>query len=320
MFVWDNGLKLVKAGVSVDFTRRQPCGFISHAHSDHTARHELSLCTQETAALCKHRMKGKHNFKEMSYFQTISWGGLKLTAYPAGHCLGSAMLFAEDEETGQSLLYTGDFKLGPSATSVQAVAVCADSLIMECTFGTPNHRLPPREKVIEEFLVEIKRCFDYNRTPVVYAYSLGKSQEITKILTNAGFPVRQHKTVYEISKIYEKFGVDLGDVVEQKTIIAGSDRVLIVPPRVGMFETETEPTTFIVTGWAAEKGAKYRYGVDYAFPISDHADYDDLLEMVRLVDPKTVYCTHGPDSFVDRLHELGYNARPLGKSWQGRLF
>ena len=191
---------------------------------------------------------------------------------------------------------------------------------MECTFGTPKHRLPPRDGIIAEFLAEIKRCFDYNRTPVVYAYSLGKSQEITKILTDAGFPVRQHKTIYQVSRIYESFGVNLGDVVEQKTIIAGSDRVLIVPPRIGMFETETEPTTFIVTGWAVEKGAKYRYGVDFAFPLSDHADYDDLIEMVRLVDPKTVHCTHGPDSFVDRLQDLGFNARPLGKPWQGRLF
>ncbi|MGL6195767.1 MAG: MBL fold metallo-hydrolase RNA specificity domain-containing protein [Thermoguttaceae bacterium] len=320
MFVWNNGLVLSRAAVSVDFTRRQPCGFISHAHSDHIARHELSLCTPETAAFCQHRLKGKHRFKEMNYFQPIEWNGTKLTAIPAGHCLGSAMLLAEDTETGESLLYTGDFKLGPSATSVPAKPVYADYLVMECTFGTPKHRLPPREKIIDDFLLEIKRTFDYNRTPVVYAYSLGKSQEITKILTDAGFPVRQHKSIFEVSKIYESLGAKLGDFVELKEIIAENDRVLLVPPRVGMFETVTEPVTFAVTGWAIESGAKYKFGVDFAFPLSDHADYDDLIEMVRAVNPKTVYCTHGPDSFVDRLCDLGFDAKPLDKPFQKRLF
>lgn len=280
----------------------------------------MTLCTAETAAFCQVRLKGKHNFKIMKYFEPLSWGGLKLIAYPAGHILGSAMLYAEDEDSGQSLLYTGDFKLGPSATAMEAVPVHADALVMESTFGTPKHRLPPREETIAAFLAEIKTCMNYQRTPVVYAYSLGKSQEITKILTEAGFPVRQHKSIYAMSKIYESFGVNLGDVVELQERIAAPDRVLMVPPRVGLFETQTEPTTFAVTGWAAESGAKYRLGVDFAFPISDHADYDDLIEMVQRVAPKIVYCTHGPVSFVDRLHDLGFNARPLDRPWQERLF
>lgn len=320
LFLWDNGLKLPKAGLSVDLTRRQPCGFISHAHGDHMARHELTLCTPETAAVCRIRLKGKHNFKEMTCLKPLRWGELTLTAYPAGHCLGSAMLLAEDPASGDSLLYTGDFKLGPSATAEEAVPVHARSLIMECTFGMPKHRLPPREEVIKAFLQEIGRAFHYNRTPVVYAYSFGKSQEITKILTGAGFPVRQHPSIFEISRVYESFGVSLGDVVELKERIASSDRVLIVPPRVGLFETATEPTTFAVTGWAIESSAKYRFGVDFAFPLSDHADYDDLIAMVRRVDPEIVYCTHGPDSFIDRLHDLGFQARPLDRPWQGRLF
>jgi len=322
MFMWDNGLRLVKGDVAIDFTRRQPCGFVSHAHSDHLARHEIILCTPETAALCEHRLKGKgaKQFKKMPYFQPVSWGGLKLTTYPAGHILGSAMLHAVDGETGESLLYTGDFKLGPSATSQKAVPVYADSLIMECTFGTPLHRLPPREETIQEFLREIRRTFQQERTPVVYAYTLGKSQEITKILTDAGIPVRQHSQIYKISQIYQSCGVNLGDVVPWKERIAANDRVVIIPPRVGQFDTETEPVTFAVTGWAVEADAKYRFGVDFAFPISDHADYDDLIRMVELVSPKIVYCTHGPDSFVDRLHDLGFNAKPLGKPWQGKLF
>ena len=56
LFHWDNGLKLTKADLAIDFRRRQPRAFISHAHSDHIARHEYALCTPETAALYQHRL------------------------------------------------------------------------------------------------------------------------------------------------------------------------------------------------------------------------------------------------------------------------
>ncbi len=69
-----------------------------------------------------------------------------------------------------------------------------------------------------------------------------------------------------------------------------------------------------------DRGTKYRLGVDHAIPISDHADYDELLEAIDRVAPREIYCTHGPESFVDRLLDLGYNAYVLGKARQGRLF
>ncbi|MGL6226832.1 MAG: MBL fold metallo-hydrolase RNA specificity domain-containing protein [Thermoguttaceae bacterium] len=320
MFYWDRGLFLAKGNLAIDSTRRQENGFISHAHGDHSARHQRSFCTPETAALCRLRLRGKHNFQELTYEKPFSWAGLQLTLYPAGHCLGSAMLHVQDEETGESLLYSGDFKLGPSSTSIPARPVSADSLIMECTFGEPLYCLPPRQTVIDQFLDEVRRTIAYNRTPVVFAYTLGKSQEITKILTDAGFPVRQHKDIYAISQIYESFGVSLGDVLPLTSRIAPSDRVLILPARGDFFETETEPTTFALTGWAQNRSAPYRLGVDFAFPLSDHADYNDLISLVEQVQPKTVYCTHGPDSFVDRLLDRGFNAKPVDRPFQGRLF
>jgi len=60
--------------------------------------------------------------------------------------------------------------------------------------------------------------------------------------------------------------------------------------------------------------------VDHALPLSDHADYDELFEAVAQVEPCVVYCTHGPESFVDRLRDAGYDAHPLGRPSQRRLF
>ncbi len=64
---------------------------------------------------------------------------------------------------------------------------------------------------------------------------------------------------------------------------------------------------------------KYRLGVDRAIPLSDHADYDELFEAVERVEPKVIYCTHGPVKFVERLREAGHNAYPLDEKRHGGL-
>jgi putative mRNA 3-end processing factor len=75
-----------------------------------------------------------------------------------------------------------------------------------------------------------------------------------------------------------------------------------------------------VTGWAADAAAKYRLGVDHALPLSDHADYDELIETVQRVEPREIFCTHGPAEFADHLRDLGFNAYPLHPPAQRRLF
>ena len=207
LFHWDNGLVLTKARLAVDFSRRQPRAFVSHAHSDHIARHEYALCTPETAALYKHRL-GPRPTLPMPYRTPIEWGGLRLTTWPAGHCLGSAMLLAEDGE--ESLLYTGDFKLGESATAEHAELPHADTLIIESTYGHPDYRLPPRQQAIDELLTLVRAALADDAVPVVLAYALGKGQEVTRLLTAAGVPVVQHRSLFGVSQVYEACGVALG--------------------------------------------------------------------------------------------------------------
>jgi Cft2 family RNA processing exonuclease len=320
MFHYDAGLFLTPAQLGVDVRRRQPRCFVSHAHADHIARHELALATPQTASLYRHRMGPRHRVMEMPYRKTIEFGSLRLTALPAGHCLGSAMLLAEDEQ--RSLLYTGDFKLDPSATAEAAELPQADILVMECTFGRPRYRLPPRDEVIARLLEIVLAALDNGITPVVHAYPLGKSQEVTRLLTSQGVPVLQHPAVYAISCIYEDCGIDLGDFGLYEGQPLNGHAIVTLPrsarefrlPRLG------KTVSIAVTGWAKDEAAKYRLGVDHALPLSDHADYDQLIETVRRVDPREVFCTHGPPEFADHLRDLGFNAYPLHPPVQRRLF
>lgn len=313
VFHYDRGLKLTKIDLAVDFRRRQPRAFVSHAHSDHMARHEFAFCTPATSKLYKLRF-GKRPTHEMPYRETIEWGGMRLTAYPAGHCLGSAMLLAEDGDA--SLLYTGDFKLSESATAERAELPKADILIMETTYGNPLYRHTPRHLALEQLYTKVSEALTAGYTPVVEAYVLGKSQEVTRLLTAQGFPVLQHPKIYEVSQVYRACGVDLGDyhLYPGKPL---PGHVVVAPPRfhrVGLLPNLRKTMTFAVTGWAMHESTKYRMGVDHAIPLSDHADYDQLFEAVERVSPREIYCTHGPTSFVACLRAAGYNAHPLDGS------
>jgi Cft2 family RNA processing exonuclease len=318
MFHYDGGLKITRLDLAVDFRRRQPRGFISHAHTDHMAAHELALCTPATAALYQHR-HGIRPVKVLPFRKALDWSGMRLSTWPAGHVLGSAMLLVE--ENGRRLLYTGDFKLSPSRTAELADPPKAHVLVMESTFGDPRYRLPPREEVVGELIGLVARLLDLGRTPVIQAYVLGKAQEVTRILTDHGIGVLQHPLVHRVSRVYEEAGCPLGEFHEYRgRALAG--HAVVVPPggKYGSSLTGMKrPVTIAVTGWAAG-GAPFRLRVDHALPLSDHADYDELVECIERVEPETIYCTHGPESFVEHLRELGYNAHPLGRASHKRLF
>lgn len=319
MFHWDQGLFLTKAGIALDVTRRQKVGFVSHAHADHIARHELALCTSATSKLYQHRL-GARRTADLPHRQPVPFGTYTLTTYPAGHCLGSAMLLADDGE--KRLLFTGDFKLGPSETCEEAELSQADILVMESTFGKPRYRLPPRQDVVDELLHIVRTTLGEGRTPVIHAYALGKSQEVTKILTNAGIPVQQHPDIFAVSMVYKACGMDLGDVKVFNGKLKPNHAVVTLPRGMKNFRMAgiQFPVSLVVTGWAMDAGAKYRYGVDYALPLSDHADFDQLLETAERVGAAEIYCTHGPAEFVGHLRAAGFNAHPISGRFQMRMF
>src|SRR5262245_17203647 len=99
MYHYERGLRITSLDLALDVTRRQRRGFISHAHTDHMARHELAYCTPTTSALYQHRY-GSRPTRLMPFGEPLSWGDCVLTTHPAGHVFGSAMLsFSSGEGT-----------------------------------------------------------------------------------------------------------------------------------------------------------------------------------------------------------------------------
>jgi Cft2 family RNA processing exonuclease len=68
----------------------------------------------------------------------------------------------------------------------------------------------------------------------------------------------------------------------------------------------------MLTGWAMNRSAPYMYrGVDLILPLSDHADFDELVHLARASSAQRIITMHGAPKFAAILRELGLNAEHL---------
>lgn len=315
---FQQGVHLPQIGWWLDARKARSRCFVSHAHSDHIGPHREIVATRATASLMRLRQSGRREETILDYGQ--AWGadfGCEFSLHPAGHILGSAMLLAVSEHG--RLLYTGDFKLRPSLAAETCIAPRADILIMETTFGLPRYVFPPQKQIEDEIVDFCREALADKVTPVLYGYSLGKTQELLQVVGRAGLPVMIHLHGHRLTQRYAELGMKLPSFsLLNPGNYAG--HVIIAPPQSG----QTEPLTWIhpkrtavATGWALDGRAKYQYGCDAAFPLSDHADFPDLLAFVDQVQPKIVYTLHGfAKEFATTLRERGIEAWAIGQQNQ----
>jgi Cft2 family RNA processing exonuclease len=292
---------------------RERC-VISHAHSDHIAEHRRIVATPETARLFRHR-RGESEVESLRYGERRDFGRYALTMFPAGHCLGSAQILVEAD--GERLVYTGDVKLRPNVAAEAAVVVPCDTLVMESTFGDPLYRFPPDVATHDRLYAACDRALSAARVPVVLAYALGKSQEALELLLRGGYRVTLHGSVWNVSEIYRECGVKFSGEYERYDRERLKGRVLIAPPgcrRQPMIHNIERRYLIMLTGWAMSQRAQYMYrGVDLVLPLSDHADFDELVRLARESGAQRIITMHGAKKFAATLRELGLNAEHLAQ-------
>jgi DNA ligase-1 len=295
----------------------KPFAFVSHAHSDHIAPHAEIIVSERTARLMQARLPAKRIEHVLPFGQKRCVHDVDVTLVPAGHIFGSAQLFLDTER--ESLLYTGDFKLRRGKSAEPAEWIHADTLIMETTFGRPRYRFPPTEQVVDQIVAFCRETIADAAVPVLLGYSLGKAQEILCALEGAELVPMLHGAVFEMTRICEQLGQRFCKYVRYKPDNVAS-KVLVCPPsanRSRMLEKIARKRVALISGWALDPSAIYRYQVDAAFPLSDHADYDDLLRYVDLVRPKRVLTVHGfASEFARDVRERGIEAWALSEENQ----
>ena len=303
-------LHLPEIDLWLDPTRGKPLAVVSHAHSDHVASHGKAICSVATSALLRARYGQKGEHVVLEYGELHEIGGYQLELLPAGHILGSAMVHVTRLADGATLLYTGDFKLRSSPTCETPQVKAADTLIMETTFGLPRYVFPEYDEIREQVMRWCRAALERGLVPILQGYSLGKAQEILQLFQGGGFKILVHETVGRICAVYESQGVafpDYGILTEGDT----SGHVLVIPPNA----LRPQGALFVsamISGWGMDPRAKYRSRKDEVFPLSDHADYPDLLKLVEMVRPRMTYTTHGyAAEFARDLRERGWTAWTL---------
>ncbi len=310
--VYNRGLYLPAADLWLDPRDAQPHAFVSHAHADHFARHQLTLCSTATAALLRARYQTPaERLAPLDFHQPLEHNGHLLQLLPAGHIFGSAMLHVTSRETGKTLLYTGDFKLRRGRTAEPAVLKAADTLVLETTFGLPQFVFPSALETEGAVLRFVHEAFDDGDTPVLLGYSLGKAQEALALLAEHGIPALLHPSVAAMTAACRAAGCELPEPRELTGPVPPG-HVVIAPPnavRSKLIRSLRNARSAMLTGWALTPGAKFRYRTDEAIPLSDHADHPALLETIQRVRPKHILTLHGyAREFAAELRALGMDA------------
>ena len=67
----------------------------------------------------------------------------------------------------------------------------------------------------------------------------------------------------------------------------------------------------MLTGWALDPGPLKHLAGCQCIPLSDHADFSELLEYASKAKPQKIYTVHGFPELVEFLSQRGYDAELL---------
>ena len=267
---------------------------VSHAHGDHTGgfRYKgLKHSTQETRdihhALRDHRVS---NFHPLKINEKLVIDDAEVKALDAGHMLGSAQFLVETPDS--SVLYTGDINCVETLTTKPAEPSACDLLVIEATYGSPHYRFPPRETVYAQMVEWALDTVKAGRIPCLHVYAAGKAQEVVRLFNvYTHLPVIVNPRLDGVNEAHRRSGVVLdwfsGASRDGRAILEKDPCVYITTPSDRSHIGRRFSRAY-ATGWALSLGG----GVT-AFPLSSHADFDQLVSFVKACDPEQVYVFTG---------------------------
>ena len=306
-----HGIHLPAIDLWLDSREPVAANWISHAHGDHAQPgHGRVWATPQTMRIYLTRSPeaSKSVLREVEFGESWDWNGARLTAYPAGHILGAAQLLIEFE--GSRLVYTGDIKLRPPMLGDSTVHVECDRFIVESTFGLPIYHFLPREAAVERVQRFARECLADGVTPVLFGYPLGRGQEITWALCQAGIPTAVHGAIARLMPEYERAGYAFPGWEPYDREVAADRALVLIPGMRDVVQAWSRDVRIAyVSGWAAVDNARARSGAEELIPYSDHADFEELLELVERSKAKRVDVVHGyTEAFARILRGRGIDA------------
>ena len=309
-----HGVYVEPADAWIDPSKAVGKALVTHGHADHArGGHGKTVATPETLAIMALRYQTGEgpdggDTRGVEYGETTRLdGGVDATYIPAGHVLGSAQILLE--HAGEKVVITGDYKRRADPTCPPFQVTPCDIFITEATFGLPLFTHPP---IADEMAKLLDRLAAYpDRCVLVGAYALGKAQRVIAELRAAGHhqPIYLHGAMEKMCRLYEDFGVDLGELRmvmdHPKDDIRG--HIVVAPPSAlndRWSRRLPDPITAMASGWMRVRQRARQRNVELPLVISDHADWEELTRTIQEVNPQETWITHGREEALLRWHQL----------------
>lgn len=285
---------------------------ITHGHSDH-ARWGMQhyLCHELSVPVLKVRLGEAISVQGIAYGEAIDLNGVRVSLHPAGHIIGSAQVRMEFK--GRVAVVSGDYKVQDDGLSTPIEIVPCHEFVTESTFALPIYNWIPVAQQQEQMRSWVLQNREKGKISVFVGYALGKAQRIMRALEGLG-PLKVHYAIARLNEAYAMAGVALPeyevlDVAIEKPV---ADDIVIVPPALvdsNVLRKIPNRAEAICSGWMQVRGARRWRAADAGFAISDHADWQGLLDVIKGTGAEQVYVTHGQTAVFEKyLNETGIRA------------
>ena len=311
----DNGLFCEIGGFYVDPLKSVDKALITHAHSDHARPGSRSYLTvKQGELLLKQRLGNRINLQTVNYAKYIYLNGVKVSFHPAGHILGSSLI-RRIENNGEVWVISGDYKIEKDLTCEKYEPIKCNTLITESTFGLPIFKWTSQNEIFNDINSWWRKNKDSGTTSIIYSYALGKAQRIISGLDSSIGTIYTHSAVGIINQCYRNSGINLPETQNISEVVCEDltpGSVIIAPPSsdskqwIGKFSCLSSA---FVSGWMQIRKNRKRASFDRGFPLSDHADWEGLLQAIKESGAERILITHGYSSQLAKwLSKNGYNA------------
>ena len=292
--------------------------FVSHAHIDHLHNQSggLLLTSRQTSEIAKLR-----GYSIQRYFEEYE----NYAMIDSGHILGAKGLLFGDE-----VFYTGDICIRDRGFMKGAKAPRCKTLITECTFGMPEYVFPTLDETVKKVNAIISDMYAKGKPVILLGYELGKGQILSYLFSH--WQPYYHDSVKRVNDVYRSFGVDLKDSMghteaENAGLLDKKPWLMIAPNLGGRnsfvqdMKSKYDAITIGFSGWAQSQRFAFARQHDFSIALSDHCDYNELIELVKHCDPDKVYTVHGfVEEFAGDLVKLGFDAQPLKENSLDEFF
>ncbi len=283
--------------------------FVSHAHIDHlpSTNGGTILSSVETNEIANLRgFKMENHVDSLDGFSLID----------SGHIFGAKGLLFDD------IFYTGDICTRKRGFLEGAKIPKCKTLITECTFGLPEFVFPAIDEIQKQVNELISGLYGRGVPVILMGYQLGKAQTITQLFGHWD-PLYFHDSVKEMNSLHQKLGIPLKDGIghseaEKNGLLEKKPWVMVAPMMSSKnkflqdMKSKYGAVTIGFSGWAQSSRFSFGRRADYSITMSDHCDFNELVNMVVQSEAEQVYTIHGfVDEFAEHLQKIGINAQPL---------